>query len=207
MSMALACHGGPSIAPLTTHHLTAVQTMWDEFDLVGVTEHFDEFLVLLSDLVGLQAPAYPVRVRVRATPEPNPSPNLVGLQAPAYRSQLATPETVKARVAAQRWTARSCASLTQEPPAELLRYIAKRMSESAKSAEDFKRAKGKADSRGPAGMMDCAGYSGYLTFTLTLTLTLPLTRYDGLRLVRPLRGPRLHRSPEDQVHLVRAGAV
>ena len=144
-----------------------------------------------------------MRVRVRVSP----NPNLVGLQAPAYRSQLATAETVKARVAAQRWTARSCASLTQEPPAELLRYIAKRMSESAKSAEDFKRAKGKADSRGPAGMMDCAGYSGYLTFTLTHTLTLPLTRYDGLCRVWPLRGPRLHRSPEDQVHLVRAGPV
>ena len=56
MSMALACHGGASITPLTTHHLTAVQTMWDQFDLVGVTEHFDEFLVLLTDLVGLQAP-------------------------------------------------------------------------------------------------------------------------------------------------------
>ncbi len=56
MSMALACHGGPSITPLTTNHLTAVQTMWDQFDLVGVTEHFDEFLVLLTDLVGLQAP-------------------------------------------------------------------------------------------------------------------------------------------------------
>ena len=56
--------------------------MWDSFDLVGVTEHFDEFLVLLTDLVGLQAPA--------------------------YRSQLATAETVTARVAAQRWTARSC---------------------------------------------------------------------------------------------------
>ena len=29
MSMALACHGGPSITPLTTNHLTAVQTMWE----------------------------------------------------------------------------------------------------------------------------------------------------------------------------------
>jgi len=132
MSMALACHGGPSIKPLTSDHHTAVQTMWDSFDLVGVTEHFDEFLVLLTDLVGLQAPA--------------------------YRSQLATAETVAARVAAQRWTARSCASLTHEPPAELLSYIAKRMAESAKSAEDFKRNKGRSDSRGPPGMMDCAGY-------------------------------------------------
>ena len=78
------------------------------------------------------------------------------------------------------------------------------MAESAKSAEDFKRAKGRADSRGPAGMMDCAGY---LTLTLTLTLALTLTRYDGLCRVWPLRGPRLHPSPEDQVHLVRAGAV
>ena len=180
MSMALACHGGASITPLTTHHLTAVQTMWDQFDLVGVTEHFDEFLVLLTDLVGLQAPA--------------------------YRSQLATAETVKARVAAQRWTARSCASLTRDPPAELLRYISKRMAESAKSAEDFKRTKGRADSRGPPGMMDSAGYLT-LTLALTLTLTLLLTRYDGLCRLRPVRGSRLHASPEDQVHLVRARAV
>ena len=70
------------------------------------------------------------------------------------------------------------------------------MSESAKSAEDFKRAKGRADSRGPPGMMDCAGY---LTLTLTLTPTLTITRYDGLCLVRPMRGPRPHRSPEDQL--------
>ena len=76
MSMALACHGGPSITPLTTNHLTAVQTMWDQFDLVGVTEHFDEFLVLLTDLVGLQAPAYLLRVRVRVSnPNPNYNPN------------------------------------------------------------------------------------------------------------------------------------
>ena len=44
------------------------------------------------------------------------------------------------------------------PPSELLSYIAKRVEESAKSAEDFKKHKGTSDSRGPPGMMDCAGY-------------------------------------------------
>ena len=44
--------------------------MWDSFDLVGVTEHFDEFLVLLTDLVGLQAPTHPPAAR-SSTPGPN----------------------------------------------------------------------------------------------------------------------------------------
>lgn len=32
------------------------------------------------------------------------------------------------------------------------------MTESARAAADFKRHLGRSDSRGPAGMMDCAGY-------------------------------------------------
>jgi hypothetical protein len=95
--------------------------MWDSFDLVGATEHFDEFLVLLTDLVGLQAPA--------------------------YRAQLATAETAAARAATQRWSSRTCADLVRDPPEALLKYLAKRMAGSAKAAADFKRTKGKADSR------------------------------------------------------------
>ena len=45
MSIALACHGGPSVRPLTAAHRAAVSSMWSSFDLVGVTEFFDEFLV------------------------------------------------------------------------------------------------------------------------------------------------------------------
>ena len=95
--------------------------MWDSFDLVGATEHFDEFLVLLTDLVGLQAPA--------------------------YRAQLATAETAAARAATQRWSSRTCADLVRDPPEALLKYLSKRMAGSAKAAADFKRTKGKADSR------------------------------------------------------------
>ena len=77
MSMALACHGGPSIRPLTENHRKAVGVMWDSFDLVGLTEYFDEFMVLLTDLVGLQRPE--------------------------YRSQMASAQTTAAREAAQQW--------------------------------------------------------------------------------------------------------
>lgn len=112
--------------------MNAIQTMWDAFDLVGVTEHFDEFVVLLTDLVGLQVPA--------------------------YRSQLATAKTTAAREAAQRWTRRTCASLTADPPAELLQYITRRMQTSLKAATEHKKRRGRGDSRGPPGMMDCGGY-------------------------------------------------
>ena len=74
MSIALACHGGPAVHPLTTDHHTAISKMWALFDLVGVTEHFDEFIVMLADLVGLPSVA--------------------------YRSQMATKKTTEARVLA-----------------------------------------------------------------------------------------------------------
>ena len=57
MAMALACHGGPGVQPLREPHHQALARMWAAFDLVGVTERFDEFLILLTDLVGLQVPA------------------------------------------------------------------------------------------------------------------------------------------------------
>ena len=37
MSIALACHGGPSVRPLTSQHGSAISQMWSSFDLVGVT--------------------------------------------------------------------------------------------------------------------------------------------------------------------------
>jgi hypothetical protein len=106
--------------------------MWKSFDLVGVTEYFDEFVVLLRTLVGL--------------------PSI------AYRSQLTTKKTTEARQAAQAWTRRSCASLTDDPPDELISYIRRRMDTSASAAAENRRRRGKGDSHGPPGMMDCAGY-------------------------------------------------
>jgi hypothetical protein len=42
---------------------------------------------------------------------------------PAYRSQLSTAQTEAARDAAIRWTQRSCASLTANPPEALLKCV------------------------------------------------------------------------------------
>ncbi len=152
MAMALACHGGPAIRPLRAAHHMALGRMWDAFDLVGVTERFDEFLVLLTDMVGLQVPA--------------------------YRSQLSTAQTEAAREAAIQWTQRSCASLTAEPPRALLKYIRKRMDESAKAAAEHKRRRGQGDSRGPPGMMDCAGYGPCDVPGFTHAQTLQYTWYE-----------------------------
>ena len=49
--MAMTCHDGPNLAPLTEQHHTALSLAWRTFDLVGVTERFDEFFLLLTDLV------------------------------------------------------------------------------------------------------------------------------------------------------------
>ena len=64
MSMALACHGGPHIRPLNEDHRRAVASMWDAFDLVGVTEYFDEFLVRLHT----RRPARHPRPRPQSAP-------------------------------------------------------------------------------------------------------------------------------------------
>ena len=152
MAMALACHGGPSIRPLQEEHHKAVRAMWAAFDLVGVTERFDEFLLLLTDLIGLQAPA--------------------------YRAQLYTAQTAAAREAAIRWTQRSCASLTADPPSALLKYVRKRMDESGKAAAEHRRRRGTGDSRGPPGMMDCAGYGPCDVPGLTRAQTTQYTWYE-----------------------------
>ena len=79
MAMALACHGGPGVQPLREPHHQALARMWAAFDLVGVTERFDEFLILLTDLVGLQVPAttpMPATTPVpAATPVPTTTPD------------------------------------------------------------------------------------------------------------------------------------
>ena len=184
MAMALACHGGPAVRALRTDHRRVVGRMWEAFDLVGVTERFDEFLVLLVRATRHRAPP-PRHLRVRGTTclhaplacTQRSAPclltsdgsnallslsraqtDLTGIQLPVYRSQLSTEQTAAAITEAQAWTRRECASLVADPPAALLEYIRKRMAQSAKSAAEFKRNKGRADSRGPPGMMDCAGY-------------------------------------------------
>ena len=43
--------------------------MWRSFDLVGVTEHFDEFVVLLAELVGLASIAYRSQLATKKTTE------------------------------------------------------------------------------------------------------------------------------------------
>ena len=65
--------------------------MWRLFDLVGVTERFDEFLLLLSDMVGpvpsplhplphlLTPPPAPTSCPYLLTPHPHPSPSLLTL--------------------------------------------------------------------------------------------------------------------------------
>ena len=53
MALGLTCHEVPRVQPLQQRHETAVSGMWQSFDLVGVTELFDEFVLLLADLVGL----------------------------------------------------------------------------------------------------------------------------------------------------------
>ena len=59
--------------------------MWRSFDLVGITELFDEFMVELSDLVGLPFPA--------------------------YRMQIVAEHTLASQQAQRNWTSRSCSSV------------------------------------------------------------------------------------------------
>jgi hypothetical protein len=73
---------------------------------VGTTERFDEFLLLLSDLAGLQRPA--------------------------YRMQTVGTHTLARQLLQRGWTNRSCTTLLAAPPAELLSLIAKRLEASAR---------------------------------------------------------------------------
>ena len=77
-----------------------------------MTPLLDMSELLMGDSAhGTQVRPGPRTLAPNPNPNPNPDPNPRHPnpnQAPAYRSQLATAETVTARVAAQRWTARSC---------------------------------------------------------------------------------------------------
>ena len=81
MAMGMTCHDGPHLEPLRESHAAALSFTWRTFDLVGVTEMFDEFVLELTDLVGLQRPA--------------------------YRKQIVSPVTLAEQDAQRKWTARS----------------------------------------------------------------------------------------------------
>jgi hypothetical protein len=132
LAMGLTCHDGPHLAPLTAEHEAAVQLMWDSFDLVGVTELFDEFTIRLTDMVGLQRPA--------------------------YRQQIVASHTLSRQHAQRNWTALTCAQLLSRPPPDLMGLISARMEGSAKNALGHRLRNGGSSTGGPRGHMECRGY-------------------------------------------------
>ncbi len=132
LAMGLTCHDGPHLAALTPSHERAVAFMWEAFDLVGVVELFDEFVLALSDLVGLQHPA--------------------------YRMQIVASHTLSREQAVRNWTARSCASLVAAPPDDLMGLIGARMRGSAANAKGHRQRNGSSSTGGPRGHMECRGY-------------------------------------------------
>ena len=132
LAMGLTCHDGPHLQALTPSHERAVRFMWEKFDLVGVVELFDEFVLSLSDLVGLRHPA--------------------------YRMQIVASETLSRQQALRNWTARTCASLVASPPADLMSLIIARMRGSASNAKNHLLRNGGSSTGGPRGHMECRGY-------------------------------------------------
>ena len=140
-SCALHPDDGPNLKPLTERHHAALSLAWRIFDLVGLTERFDEFMLLFADLVGLQALTrtgctrsscialatityYAYRMNVVATMYRTcyrmqshsllPHNDRV-LQAPAYRMQQVATETLAASKQQQaRDTSRTCGCNTTE---------------------------------------------------------------------------------------------
>ncbi len=133
LGMGLACHDGPNLKPLSSTHERAVQNMWDAFDLVGITEKFDEFVILLTGLVGLP-------------------------RQPAYRYQIVAQHTLVRQEEQKNWTGRTCAQLLAAPPSDLLSLMQKRMEGSAANAAAHLRNNGGSSTGGPRGHMECRGY-------------------------------------------------
>jgi len=109
MALGLTCHDAPRVPPLSEEHAAGAEGMWRLFDLVGVTEMFDEFVLLLGDLVGL--------------------PHL------AYRAQLV--DRVTATATAQRrrrWSAQRCGKLVARPPHDLLQLVGRKLNISREQA-------------------------------------------------------------------------
>jgi hypothetical protein len=132
LALGLTCHDGPHLKQLTPAHEKAVRFLYDSFDLVGVTELFDEFVLQLSDLVGMQRPA--------------------------YRSQIVASHTLSRQLAQRNWTARTCSQLLADPPPDLMGLIEARMAGSAKNAKHHMSINGRSSTGGPRGHMECRGY-------------------------------------------------
>jgi hypothetical protein len=114
MALGLTCHDAPRVSPLKAEHAAAAAGMWKLFDLVGVTEFFDEFVLLLSDMVGL----------------PNP----------AYRAQLV--DAISATISRhrqRRWSSQTCKALVDTPPGELLTFVEKKLNTSRDRANRIGR--------------------------------------------------------------------
>ena len=104
LALGITCHDSPRVPALQPRHEKAAAATWAAFDLVGVTEDFDGFVLLLSELAGLRSPAY---------------------------RMMTVGQHTLARASAQRsWTNLTCARLVEQPPAELLTMIGKRLASS-----------------------------------------------------------------------------
>ena len=128
ISMGLACHDSGHAPELKQSHFEAVDGMWRYFDLVGYTEAFDEFVVLLARLVGMPAPAYQ------------------GLN-------IHEDSALKHRHRSERhWARRSCESLIEKPPPSLVKLIQERLDSTCHSARTrFSKFKS-------ANQVECTGY-------------------------------------------------
>ena len=122
---------------IRTH--AAVDHLWQLFDLVGVTELFDEFMLLLAELVGLRRPA--------------------------YRMQTVSEHTLAHQQAQRQWTASTCAQLVAAPPEALRDLMAKRMAGSRENAARHRARMGRSSSRGALGTIGEGGNLGKLALT------------------------------------------
>ena len=104
MALGLSCHEVPREPKLTRRHEEAVDGMWRLFDLVGTTEYFREFVLQLSDLVGLPHPG--------------------------HVSQLVDRAAAVASGRLRRWAALKCSSMTTTPPRRLFHAVERRLNAS-----------------------------------------------------------------------------
>ena len=135
MSLGLTCHEAPRVAPLSQSHALAAEGMWRLFDLVGVTEAFDEFVLLLADLVGLSHPAY-VPQLVMEEAHHQHSDHRRHHPYLAQSSISITPSRLR------RWSALSCAQLrasSDEMPRGLHLWLARKLNASIARALRDKR--------------------------------------------------------------------
>lgn len=102
MALGLTCHEVPREPALTQRHESAADGMWRLFDLVGSTEYFNEFVLMLADLVGLPEPSYTAQLVDRNV----------------YTQRRAT---------LRRWAVLRCASLISSTPRGLLAVVERRL--------------------------------------------------------------------------------